>query len=52
MGVCSPSFKLLDMVTVSNTAVIFVACVTEQTHEIRVYGLCDGVRFAVLHNFA
>ena len=29
-----------------------LACVTEQTHEIRVYDLCDGVRFAVLHNFA
>ena len=29
-----------------------LACVTDQTHEIRVYGLCDGVRFAVLHNFA
>ena len=31
---------------------ILLACVTEQTHEIRVYGLCDGVRFAVPHNFA
>ena len=29
-----------------------LACVTEQTEEIRAYGLCDGARFAVLHNFA
>ena len=29
-----------------------LACVTEQTHVIRVYGLCDGARFAVPHNFA
>ena len=26
---------------------VFLACVTEQTHDIRVYGLCDGARFAV-----
>ena len=26
---------------------VVLACVTEQTHEIRVYGLCDGARFAV-----
>ena len=24
-----------------------LACVTETTHDIRVYGLCDGARFAV-----
>ena len=29
-----------------------LACVTEQTHEIHVYGLCDSARFAVPHNFA
>ena len=25
----------------------FPVCVTEQTHDIRVCGLCDGARFAV-----
>ena len=25
----------------------FLACVTEQTHDIRVYGLCDDARFSV-----
>ena len=24
-----------------------LACFTEQTHDIRLYGLCDGARFAV-----
>ena len=31
---------------------IDLTCVTEQTHDIHVYGLCDGARFAVPHNFA
>ena len=34
------------------SAMLVLACVTEQTHEIRVYGLCNGARFAVPHNFA
>ena len=29
-----------------------IACITEQTHEIRVYDLCNGATFAVPHNFA
>ena len=29
-----------------------VACITERTHVILVYGLCDGARFAIQHNFA
>ena len=32
--------------------IVIVDCVTEQTHDIRVYGLCDDARFAVPHNFA
>ena len=36
----------------SNEDQPYLACITEQTHEIRVCGLCDGTRFAVAQNFA
>ena len=28
-----------------------LACVTEQTHDIRVYGLCDSAMLSAPHNF-